>query len=49
MKCINCQYIHQYKIGKRNFYDCYHPQIYKTGKKIYAKDVKKSPIWCPKK
>jgi len=47
-KCKECEYLTQYKIGKRTFYDCYHPiYSYCTGMRIYAKRMKPSPQWCP--
>jgi hypothetical protein len=46
-KCIQCKDLHQYDIGKHTYYDCYNDKIYGTGKKIYSKDIKTSPKWCP--
>jgi hypothetical protein len=46
-KCKNCKELDAYKIGKCTFYDCYNPDIHTRGKKIYAKDIKTSPAWCP--
>lgn len=45
-KCKECMYLHQYIIGKHNYYDCYHPDNYKIGVKIYAKYIKTSPKRC---
>jgi hypothetical protein len=39
-KCKNCKDLDAYKIGKRTFYDFYHPSICIAGKKIYAKNIK---------
>lgn len=47
-KCKQCQYLHQYTIGKHNYYDCYHPDIWTTGKKVYAKNIKTSPQYKTK-
>lgn len=46
-KCKECNSLHQYTIGKHNYYDCYHEKVHGTGKKIYAKNIKTSPQWCP--
>jgi hypothetical protein len=48
-KCLKCKDLHQYDIGKYTYYDCYNEKVYGTGKKIYAKDIKTSPKWCPKR
>lgn len=46
-KCKNCSHLDVYKIGKHTYYDCYHPNNWTTGIKIYAKNIKTSPVWCP--
>lgn len=45
--CKSCQNLNYYQIGKHTYYDCYHESLWCTGKKIYAKDIKTSPKWCP--
>jgi hypothetical protein len=48
-KCLECKDLHQYDIGKHTYYDCYNNKIYNVSKKIYAKNIKTSPQWCPKR
>jgi hypothetical protein len=46
-KCKKCKYFWTYNIGKHNYYECYNDNVYPIGAKIYAKDIKTSPKWCP--
>ena len=46
-KCKECTDLHEYQIGKHTYYDCYNKEVFNVSKKIYAKYIKTSPIWCP--
>jgi hypothetical protein len=50
-KCKECEYLHQYIVGKHTYYDCYHPETLRfvIGKRIYLLGMKTSPKWCPKR
>jgi hypothetical protein len=51
-KCKECEDLSQYKIGKHTYYECNNEETkacWKDSRKIYAKCIKTSPKWCPKR